>query len=97
MTNNNNSEIKKSELILRALNHPLREKIMVNIAITNNRINVTDLYVRLRIPQSVVSVHLNILRNAKLVTTQRSGKHIYYSVDNNEIDRVGSLCKLINN
>ena len=97
MTNLINIEIKKSTNILRALNHPLRQQIIQDIMVAHNKTSVTDLYVRLRIDQSVASQHLGILRRAKVVVAKRSGKHIYYSVDNNEIMRVGSLCKLINN
>ena len=97
MTNSINIEIKKSTNILRALNHPLRQQILKDIHTRNNRICVGDLYVSLGIEQSVMSQHLAILRRAKIVTAKRSGKNVYYSVDNTEINRVASLCKLINN
>jgi len=43
--------------------------------------NVTDIYVKLRIEQSVASQHLAILRNEGFVSTEREGKTIWYSIN----------------
>ena len=100
MTKIINSEIKKTQNILKALNHPLREQILADIWNNKNSINVTDLQIKLRtgakIEQSVVSQQLSILRNAKLVTKERKGKYIFYSVDLNEISRLEFLVQQIN-
>lgn len=66
---------------VRALYHPLRQSILVLINDNNNRMNVTDIYVKLRIEQSVASQHLAILRNEGFVTTEREGKTIWYSAN----------------
>lgn len=92
-----NKEIKRSKNILRALYHPLRQHILATIWNIGNSINVTELYVALRIEQTVASMHLAILHDAKLVTKKRDGKNIYYSVDYPEIERLDSLIKQINN
>jgi DNA-binding transcriptional ArsR family regulator len=42
---------------------------------------VTEIYVKLRLEQSVASQHLAILRKAGFVNTTRDGKFIYYSVN----------------
>ena len=70
---------------VRALYHPLRQSILVLIRDSGNRINVTDIYVKLRIEQSVASQHLAILRNEGFVNTQREGKTIWYSVNDETI------------
>jgi len=57
-----------------------------------NRMNVTNIYVKLRIEQSVASQHLAILRNQGLVKTQRDGKTIWYSVDDAAIKHLISAC-----
>lgn len=72
--------IKKAALILRALNHKLRQQILKQID-ESGKITVTELYVKLRLEQSVASQHLAILRKAGFVKTIRDGKYIYYSVD----------------
>jgi DNA-binding transcriptional ArsR family regulator len=72
--------LKKAALILRALNHKLRQQILLLID-EHGRITVTELYVKLRLEQSVASQHLAILRKAGFVKTERDGKFIYYTVN----------------
>lgn len=72
--------IKKASLIFRAAKHPLRLQ-MINLLHKNVRMTVTQLYVKLRLEQSVASQHLAILRKAGLVLTERQGKFIFYSVN----------------
>lgn len=73
-------ELKKAAVILRALNHKLRQQILKLID-ENEKITVTDIYIKLRLEQSVASQHLAILRKAGFVKTNREGKYIYYSVN----------------
>jgi DNA-binding transcriptional ArsR family regulator len=72
--------VKKAAMILRAVNHKLRQQILKQID-ESGRITVTELYVKLRLEQSVASQHLAILRKAGFVKTFRDGKYIYYSVN----------------
>jgi len=71
-------QTKKTALILRALNHKLRQQ-MLKLLDENKKMTVTELYVKLRLEQSVASQHLAILRRAGIVSTQRIGKFIFYS------------------
>jgi DNA-binding transcriptional ArsR family regulator len=84
-------ELKKSALVLRALNHKLRQQILLLIN-DNKKITVTDIYIKLRLEQSVASQHLSILRKAGFVNTTREGKYIYYSVNT---DRIAELSKFM--
>jgi len=72
--------VKKASLILRAINHKLRQQILKLID-EQGKITVTDIYVKLRLEQSVASQHLAILRKAGFVKTERDGKFIYYKVN----------------
>lgn len=83
--------IKKGALVLRALNHKLRQQILKLID-ENDKMTVTDLYVKLRLEQSVASQHLAILRKAGFVKTTRDGKFIYYSVN---VSRMKELNKFL--
>ena len=83
-------QLKKAALIFRAVNHKLRQQIIKFIH-QNGKITVTQIYLKLRLEQSVASQHLAILRKAGFVNTERDGKFIYYSVNYtrlNEIHRV---------
>ena len=86
--------IKKSALILRALNHKLRQQILRIIA-DNGTITVTEIYIKLRLEQSVASQHLAILRKAGFVKTKRNGKFIYYSPNLTRIRQINQITQTI--
>ncbi|MGN6418161.1 MULTISPECIES: ArsR/SmtB family transcription factor [Chitinophagaceae] len=79
--------LKKAAMILRALNHKLRQQILKLID-EHRRLTVTEIYVRLRLEQSVASQHLAILRRAGIVKTERDGKFIYYSVNGSRVAHI---------
>ena len=83
-------QLKKGSLVIRALKHKLRQQILKLIH-SKESITVTEIYVKLRLEQSVASQHLGILRRAGLVCTRRDGKQIYYSVN---YERVKELHRL---
>ena len=83
-------QTKKAALILRALNHSLRYQILKLID-ENEAVYVTQIYKRLKIEQSVASQHLAILRRAGIVTTERTGKFIFYSPNYTRVDEVMKL------
>ena len=85
--------VKKAALVLRALNHKLRQQ-MIKMLEENNKMTVTDLYIQLRLEQSVASQHLAILRRAGIVKTERDGKYIYYRVNE---DRVSQINQIVDN
>src|SRR5919107_4710940 len=80
-------QLKKAALILRAINHKLRQQILKLIN-QKDKITVTEIYVKLRLEQSVASQHLAILRKAGFVITHRDGKFIYYSVNQDRLKEV---------
>ena len=86
----NYHNLKKSALVLRALNHKLRQQILSLIE-NEKKITVTEIYVRMRLEQSVASQHLAILRRAGIVNTQRDGKFIYYTVNYKRIDEITNV------
>lgn len=84
--------VKKASLVLRALNHKLRQQVIKTIH-ENKRLTVTELYVKLRLEQSVASQHLAILRKAGIVTTKRDGKFIFYTINFSRIDAINLFVK----
>jgi DNA-binding transcriptional ArsR family regulator len=85
--------LKKAAMILRALNHKLRQQI-VKLLDDNKKLTVTEIYVQLRLEQSVASQHLAILRKAGIVATERDGKFIYYTVSD---QRIAHIMKFVSN
>jgi DNA-binding transcriptional ArsR family regulator len=82
--------VKKAALILRAVNHKLRQQILKLID-EHGKMTVTELYVKLRLEQSVASQHLAILRKAGFVKTDRDGKFIYYSVNTSRMEELNKF------
>jgi DNA-binding transcriptional ArsR family regulator len=82
--------LRKSVLVLRAINHKLRQE-MIQLIDKEGKMTVTDLYVKLRLEQSVASQHLALLRRSGVVVTSRDGKYIYYSVDHQRMDEITRL------
>lgn len=85
------AELRKAVLVLRAINHKLRQRI-VDLLEENQHMTVTDIYIKLRLEQSVASQHLAILRRAGVVITERQGKFINYSLDK---DRLAQISRLV--
>lgn len=84
--------VKSAAMTLRAINHKLRQQI-VKLLEENKRMNVTDIYVKLRLEQSVASQHLAILRRANIVITERDGKFIHYVLNH---ARIAEIAKFVN-
>ena len=84
--------VKKAALTLRALNHKLRQQIIKTIT-DNKKLTVTELYVKLRLEQSVASQHLAILRKAGIVSTEREGKFIFYTINSSRIEAINLFVK----
>ena len=84
--------LKKAALILRAINHKLRMQ-MLKLIDQHGKLTVTEIYVKMRLEQSVASQHLAILRRAGMVHTDRDGKFIYYSVNYDRLTEIQQLSK----
>jgi DNA-binding transcriptional ArsR family regulator len=84
------SELRKAVLVLRAVNHKLRQT-MIDLLDENQRMTVTDIYVKMRLEQSVASQHLAILRRAGVVVTERNGKFIYYSLNKSRLGQISQV------
>ncbi len=97
LTNNGNdniqldyAELRKAVIVLRAVNHKLRQQI-IDLLDENDSMAVTDIYVSLRLEQSVASQHLAILRRAGVVETERQGKYIFYALNRERLSQIGKL------
>lgn len=83
-------ELRRAVLVLRAVNHDLRKQI-ITLLEKNERMTVTDIYIRLRLEQSVASQHLAILRKAGIVVPERDGKFIFYALNKDRLDQIAQL------
>ena len=97
LNSNENKEIKldfdvlrKAVLTLRAINHPLRRRVL-ELLEENKTMTVTEIYIKLRLEQSVASQHLAILRRANVLKANRDGKFIHYSLNKDRIAEISDL------
>lgn len=88
------SDIRKAVLLLRAIEHPLRQKILQFMS-SRVQVYVTEVHTEFKVEQSVASDHLGILKDAQLVLAQRRGRFIYYSVNNEGIERLHRLLQQV--
>jgi ArsR family transcriptional regulator, virulence genes transcriptional regulator len=83
-------DVKKGAAIIRAVNHKLRQSI-IKLLEEKDNLTVTEIYVKLRVEQSVASQHLAILRRADFVKTNREGKNIHYSLNQNRLVEINTF------
>jgi DNA-binding CsgD family transcriptional regulator len=82
--------IQKALSVYRAVNHSLRLQIIEMIH-KAGAINVTPIIQTLKLEQPVISAQLKILRDAKVVITERKGNHVFYSINYPQVNRISML------
>lgn len=84
-------DLRGAVLVFRAINHGFRKKI-IGLLDNSREMTVTEIFVELRVEQSIASQHLGILRKADVVKTRRDGKFMYYSLN---IERLAYLAEVV--
>jgi DNA-binding transcriptional ArsR family regulator len=85
-------QLRKACTILKAFDNSLRQQILYLLH-RHQRMKVTDLFIKLRTEQPVVSQHLSIMRQAGLVKTQKEGKFVFYSIDYQRLEKVEDIAR----
>ncbi|NJL98952.1 MAG: winged helix-turn-helix transcriptional regulator [Synechococcaceae cyanobacterium RM1_1_27] len=71
--------LEQASILFRALSDPIRLKILEQLR--TEEVCVCDLCDRLDVPQSKLSFHLRVLREAELIQGRQEGRWIYYSLN----------------
>lgn len=79
-------DLKKVEKISKALGDPNRLTILKSIKKKRNCLQCVDIYDTVNLAQPSISHHLKQLTDAELVTTEKEGRIIKYSLNNKVID-----------
>jgi len=79
--------------VLQAVGHPLRVSIL-ELLHANGETSVSDLIKQVKMEQSLVSHHLNILSRAGFAKGRRKGKFIFYSIASKELYDVLGIVKI---
>ena len=82
---------------LKALSDPTRLKIITMLRKRECMLCVNAISFQLGITQSAVSQHLKILKQARLVRSERKGYYVHYSIEKENVMKVcTSLLEKIN-
>ena len=76
---------------LKALGHPARLKIVAGLL--KDECNVAQIQKVLRLPQSTISQHLRILKNAGIIKGRREGNKTCYSVIDARVRKIAEIIK----
>lgn len=85
------SEIEKTAEKLKAISHPLRLKILCNLA--GSELTVHKIMQRTGTSQSNISQHLGHLRDKGIVDSRRDANKVYYRVGDMRILNMISMMK----
>jgi ArsR family transcriptional regulator len=69
--------------LLKAIAHPVRMEIIVRLKADG--CNVSEIQKNLGLPQSTVSQHLKVLRNAGVLSSRREGTKVCYTIEKKEV------------
>lgn len=86
--------VRKSHLIFRALNHPLRQK-MLALLLETPELTVTTVFEKLFLEQSVASQHLAILRRTGFVKTKKKGKFVWYMINADRLQEIHEVVRIL--
>ncbi|MDP8266199.1 MAG: metalloregulator ArsR/SmtB family transcription factor [Candidatus Aceula meridiana] len=81
---------KKSEM-LKALGHPVRLRMVEGLL--RHECNVSKIVKNLKLPQSTVSQHLGILKNAGVLVPQKQGVETCYRVVDQDVEKIINIFK----
>ncbi|MBK8700365.1 MAG: winged helix-turn-helix transcriptional regulator [Saprospiraceae bacterium] len=82
----NSQKLDYSCELMRALAHPLRLKILTFID-SNKEINVNQIYNALDLEQSLTSQHLKVLRMAGVLSVEKAGKFMKYTINYDVLEK----------
>lgn len=76
-------------LFAKAFSEPTRVRIIA--ALRHTELCVCELVDALELGQSTLSMHLQVIRQAGLVTTRKQGKWIYYGIESDQLPLIDTL------
>jgi ArsR family transcriptional regulator len=83
-------EVRRQATLLSALADPTRLGIVTMLSGLDEPLCVCDITSQFQLGQPTISHHLRILREANLVTTEKRGLWVYYSINRRVLDGAAS-------
>jgi ArsR family transcriptional regulator len=88
-------ELSEVATILRVLGDPTRLGILAMLAREQDALCVCHVEARFALSQPTISHHLRVLREARLVTSEKRGSWVHYSLDRARAESVPGLSALL--
>lgn len=85
-------QLESASQTLKAMAHPIRIQILA--LLEEQKLNVTQIYKKLKLEQSIASHHLGILRDKGVLYAERVGKNVYYHLKS---ELVRAIINCVNN
>lgn len=63
-------------------------RLSIIIYLMEKEANVSEITNHLKLSQPTISHHLRILKNAKILKSQKKGKEVYYSLSSNYVKQI---------
>jgi ArsR family transcriptional regulator len=76
-------DFEKGSELLKAIAHPARMEMLVRLKVDG--CNVSEIQRNLGLPQSTISQHLRILKNAGVLSSRREGTKVCYTIEKKEV------------
>ncbi len=80
-------QLEKAASMLKAMAHPVRIAILKHLD-NAKLLTVTEIHELLGLEQSTTSHHLGILKDKGILVSKREGKNTYYSIKNEDINKM---------
>jgi DNA-binding transcriptional ArsR family regulator len=84
----NREKITRLDQILKALSHPVRRHILLTLKFRGERVSSGDIASRYACTWPTVARHLGVLKKARLVAVQRSGRNLIYELNKDVMKEV---------
>jgi|WetSurMetagenome_2_1015567.scaffolds.fasta_scaffold381322_1 DNA-binding transcriptional ArsR family regulator len=89
------AKLDSASVKIRVISHPIRIKIL-QLLEDSEKMNVTQLYTKLKILQAETSHHLGLLHTQGLIRKNREGKCSFYSLNKAGVSKVISHMNALN-
>ncbi len=91
----NERALVQTSMVLKALSHPLRLKILCLLGDSGREVSALEIIAVLGTSQSNVSQHISIMQGKGVITTHKDGNRVMYSVsDASMLDLFYMMCEL---
>lgn len=87
-------DIEKAQAVLTAVGHKVRQQIL-DLLKKHGKLSVTQLYVKLKQEQTVMSNHLSILKKAGVVRVEVDGKYRQYYLISERLEEISAYAKAL--